>query len=911
MHPTLRAGAVAAFFVVVTAESAAFAREAVHVRPGVKMFGELGGLSSATVLVDGVEGMTFSATCKAFRGTKLAVTLSMTTPDGSPADLSKSLRISRGGASASLKNYAFEVTGPYLLTVRSTSAAAGGFDLVTTGTLPRKTSGSTPTPSGGASISFPAAPGDKVTCVVKPARGAKAKPTILRYVDADGGAADVDATRTKKPIEVRAAGRSRFDVQSAAPAGFSYVLTFVRAKAPRASIDFADAAAVGTLSGTIVVEGLNDADATSASVPTKSARRTTAPDLAPGEIVMSLPDARTADDVVAAAEASLPDTRCSVEAALTDRGPYLVRVEHLRNKVDRRAKTATRVLAKSAAAAGRVDWCEPNYVAQADVVPNDPLWTLQYDMKEIRCPDAWEITRGTPSVVVAVVDTGMTGHPDLAGAWLPGYDFVSDPTSAMDGDGWDADPSDAAFVSHGTHVAGTIGARTDNGIGITGIAPLCGILPVRVLGKGGLGTYFDIAAGMRWAVGLSVAGAPANPNPARVVNMSLGGPVDSQLLRDAVAAVIGQTDAVLVVSAGNNGNSVPNYPASYSGVVSVSAVDSNLRLTSYSSWGPWVTLAAPGGDQSRGLHGILSCFVDATTHLSQYREMDGTSMAAPHVAGVAALLLSQDATLTRNQITSAMYSTALDLGATGRDLYYGYGVVDARAALDSLVGPGALPALFAGPTQLTFSDSQGRLFVLVGARGDAKVTVTDVLVTTDDGAPWLTASTPATTLPALVTVDVDPNLPYGGYTGHVYVDTSIGRQDVPVTVYRAAPPGVSAVTIEARDEGGGLVGRTTTGPVLDWKWTIPGVTLGRRTITAFADLDGSIAADRVDEYVGAWPIPLSPATVEVATETISITTDSRCVSCATTARSKASGSGAADCAARSPSTRWTKSRART
>ncbi len=851
--------------VLVVATAAAQAREASHLRPGERIYGQLAGGGSVTVLVDGVQGMSFSATARAFRGSKTALALKLESLDGTPIDVSSLEKIASGGRTARVAGFVFPATGAFRLTVTSTSAAAGGFDLDTAGVLPRKISGSAQNAAAATPLTFAAAAGDLVTCSVHASRGVKPAPTVLRFVGADGGVVNVNAPSTAKPLAVAAAGLSTFDVNAAGP--FTYVLRFVRAKAPRTPLDAALIAAAGELSGTVVVEGLNDSDPTAESVATKSAARSAEGDLAAGEIVMSLPSARTRDEVARAAQASLPGARCDVKAALTDEGPYLVHVAHLVGRRDRRSKLVTRVLAKSASEDGRFAWCHPNWVVQADYQPNDPSWLLQYDLRQIRCTDAWDVTRGSSSVVVAVVDTGMTGHPDLAGAWLPGYDFITDPTSAGDGDGWDADPSDSWFISHGTHVAGTIGARTDDGIGMTGVAPFCSILPVRVLGRNGLGTVFDIAAGLRWAVGLSVTGAPTNPHPASVVNMSLGSGADSQVERDAVAAVMGQTNAIIVASAGNTGNSIPQFPASYSGVVSVSAVDSNLRLTSYSSYGDWVTIAAPGGDQSRGLHGIYSCYVDPITHVSGYRELDGTSMAAPHVAGVLALMISQYPTLPRLTITDALFSSALDLGPPGRDKYYGAGVVDARAALDALQAPSVAPVLFAGPAQLTFSDSQGRLSVLVGARNTTSLTtptLNDVFTTTDQGSGWLTASTPATQLPAVVTVDVSPNLPFGAYTGHVIVDTSIGRQHVPVTVFRSPPPPVSSVVVQAVDSYGNVVARTTTGPALHWRWTLSDVPLGTYQVTSYADLDGTLAADRVDEFVGAWPLAGQPSFVDVA-----------------------------------------------
>src|SRR5207249_5082383 len=265
-----------------------------------------------------------------------------------------------------------------------------------------------------------------------------------------------------------------------------------------------------------------------------------------------------------------------------------------------------------------VQYAAPARRVFATRVPNDPLygqqWALTGAPGGVNAPAAWDLQVGSPSITVAVVDTGITAHPDLAGRILPGYDFISDPVRANDGGGRDSDPSDPGSGTsdnecgdgfpgepsffHGTFVSGLIAANTDNGIGISGLDWNARILPVRTLGKCG-GTFDDILDGVLWAVGVPVAGVPPNPNPARVINMSLGGLGSCpQSFQDAVNAALAQ-GAVIVVSAGNASEDAIDFsPANCSGVITIGASTRQGDITSYSNFGKRVDLSAPGGDGS-------------------------------------------------------------------------------------------------------------------------------------------------------------------------------------------------------------------------------------------------------------------------------------------------------------------------
>jgi len=292
----------------------------------------------------------------------------------------------------------------------------------------------------------------------------------------------------------------------------------------------------------------------------------------------------------------------------------------------------------------------------------------------VDAPTMWDATRGSRSVVVAIVDGGLVAHPDLAGQTVAGYDMIADKRNAKDGSGRDANPADpgnasngaycAAHAStwHGTHVAGIVAALRNNKIGISGIAPGVRIQPVRVVGQCGA-TLSDVVAGLRWASGGDVPGVPRNKTPADVINLSLSSSVTDYSCPAAYQDVINEARArgtVVVVSAGNQGKSVlTRTPANCAGVLSVGATDVNGAPTSYTNAGRTIGIMAQGGEAGSG-QGIWST-VDAGTNgptRSTYRQMAGTSMAAPSVAAAAALVRSLG-NFTSEQVLQVLKASAL------------------------------------------------------------------------------------------------------------------------------------------------------------------------------------------------------------------------------------------------------------
>ena len=310
------------------------------------------------------------------------------------------------------------------------------------------------------------------------------------------------------------------------------------------------------------------------------------------------------------------------------------------------------------------------------ITPNDTHYTTyQWNLPQVRASYAWAVSTGSSDVVVAVLDTGADlTHPDLQGKFVAGYDFIHN----------GADPSDDE--GHGTHVAGIVAALTDNSQGVAGVSWGGKIMPVKVLDWQGLGVSSQIAQGIIWAT----------DHGARIINMSLGGENGSATLQNAVNYAYSR-GALVVAAAGNEyqaGNPVI-YPAAYPHVLAVAATGNEDEHARYSETGYYVDVAAPGGNptsswDSNPNHWIMStCWRGAS--YGEYAQIAGTSQAAPHVAGLAALVWSVNPTLSNDQVEQIIEETAVDVGTPGRDDVFGYGRIDAYRAL-ARASRGALAA---------------------------------------------------------------------------------------------------------------------------------------------------------------------------------------------------------------------------
>ena len=539
-------------------------------------------------------------------------------------------------------------------------------------------------------------------------------------------------------------------------------------------------------------------------------------------------------------------------------------------------------LATRLAAQPDVEYAEVDGRKRPFAAPNDPLyaagqattpavgqWYLRAPnattVSAINAEAAWAITTGKPSIVVAVLDTGVRPeHPDLQGKLLPGYDFVGTVAASNDGDGRDSDPSDpgdfviAADVGvvsgcttadignsswHGTETAGMIGAATNNGIGMASVGRDVKLLPLRVFGKCG-GFDSDIQDAMRWAVGLAVAGAPLNANPAKVLNLSLGGPqACSQSYKDVIAEVTAR-GAVIVVAAGNEGLKVDS-PANCPGVIAVAGVRHTGTKVGYSSLGPEVTLSAPAGNcvnqNGTCLYPLLTTFNNGKQGpgSSNYSDGDvhptlGTSFSTPLVAGTAALMFSANSSLTPAQVITALKAAARPFPSTGADAGVtactapttveqlecycststcGAGLLDAGVAVAAVAGINAhinvaSTAVTAG-VQVALDGLSSR-----GSSGRA-ISTYAWAITSGAGSASFTSATNASTAVLLPTAA-------GSVTVSLTVTDTAGQQDttsITFTVSAATPP---SVTPPAPASGGGG-GAMEFGWLLGWLASVIGV----------------------------------------------------------------------------------------
>jgi hypothetical protein len=377
--------------------------------------------------------------------------------------------------------------------------------------------------------------------------------------------------------------------------------------------------------------------------------------------------------------------------------------------------TEAQAMADELVRSGFAAAAEPDHRRGIAASPNDPLATDQWSLIAsttdfgIGADRAWDVTTGSPSIVVAIVDSGILPHPDISPRLTRGRDFVSETWMSNDGDGWDDDPTDAGNACdgkpstwHGIHVAGVSGAATNNGLGVAGVDQGSTILPVRVLGSCG-GYASDVAAAVRWAGGLPVPSVPGNPTPARVINLSLGGVGHCSLVEQEAIDAVARAGVVVVAAAGNNGRDLaeePYAPAVCDNVIAVTATTRDGSRAPYSNHGSLVDISAPGGlELNSESEKILSLSNAGTTtpDLSDagwtYSYKQGTSMAAAHVSGVVSLMLAANDRLSPAQVEEILQDTARPFPSSPRGpeftcssepaaLYHcGAGLLDAGAAV--------------------------------------------------------------------------------------------------------------------------------------------------------------------------------------------------------------------------------------
>jgi serine protease len=536
---------------------------------------------------------------------------------------------------------------------------------------------------------------------------------------------------------------------------------------------------------------------------------------------------------------------------------------------------------------------DPNYIRRSSAAANDPQFALQWHYFLINLPQAWDVTTGSANVIVAVADSGvLLNHPDLQGRLTAGFDFIRDPQLSGDGDGIDPDPDDpgdqlpGGSRFHGTHVTGTVAAATNNAQGVAGVTQATQIMPLRVLGIGGLGTEFDVLQAVRYAAGLENDSGTLPAQRADVINLSLGGGGFSQAAQEVFTAARAQ-GVIVVASAGNESGTEPSYPAAYDGVVSVSAVDIDGNLAWYSNSGPTIDLAAPGGDTGADLNGdglpdgVLSTCGDGAPGAVQftYCFLQGTSMASPHAAGVAALMKAVHPALTPAEFDQLLINGLLTNSA-GRDDLFGYGQIDAffavAAARDLAGGAPLPPTIIARPAYLNLESSgaaaqSADLEILNGT--PAPLTIGSVIG--DPAATWLRVaekSVDANKL-GIYSVTADPGaLPPGVYAATISAT--------------ATDPGVKPATVPVRLQIFSPVSGGNVGPIYvllvtpdtlqtvaqvivpdtgdgQYGYTFTDLSAGTYRIYAGTDIDNDGFIGDAGEALGAYLTVDQPASVAI------------------------------------------------
>lgn len=556
-----------------------------------------------------------------------------------------------------------------------------------------------------------------------------------------------------------------------------------------------------------------------------------------------------------------------------------------------------------------IEYAEPDYRVRKLVVPSDPMFATQWHYQAtnaatsllggINAPLAWDLSRGQ-GVVVAVLDTGIVAHPDLAANVLPGYDFITDPVTANDGGGRDGDPSDpgdwvaADFCDpgepaddqssswHGTHVAGTIAAVSNNGVGVAGVAYESRVLNVRVLGRCG-GATSDVLDAIRWAAGLAVPGVPNNANVAKVINMSLGGTGPCSQATQAAVSAATAAGSLVVAATGNDGFGQIGTPANCVGAVAVTAHTYQGDNANYANVGAGTAISAPGGGQcsTPDTPGVFTCltqtnrperFVASTLNsgttvpvAANYAGYVGTSMATPHVAGVAALLFSRAPAL---KVTEARFLLTSSARAFPPNTYCtafadapcGAGMLDAKAALD--LQTGRAPALAVTAPAVTSGGQTISLQATTTSRNGGSMSYT---------YSWAQTSGPTVTLANPATANPTFTAPSPGGT-HIFEATVVDGNGYTVkqtvTTKSNSAPTIAAVGPQSGTTGTPLQVRVTaTDPEQDRiTWVATGLPAG----STFDAATGTFAWANPQAGAHTFSVVANDGTINSAATTVSM-----------------------------------------
>ncbi|HET6163617.1 MAG TPA: S8 family serine peptidase [Planctomycetota bacterium] len=565
-------------------------------------------------------------------------------------------------------------------------------------------------------------------------------------------------------------------------------------------------------------------------------------------------------------------------------GPHASTLHGTSPRASREREESRATLALLARLAGTpgMAWREPVYYARAcngiaTVNPNDPQFQAQkWAFDEMHVRDAWDLTTGDASTVMAIVDTGIrTDNTDLIGNYttgtgFDGFDFVSatfGPGSSGDGDGLDPDPFDeGSFASdshHGSHVAGTIGTKGNNNIGLTGINWDCTLLPVRALGVDGQGTTTDIAQGMLYAARLSNVSGTLPAAKAAVINLSLGTVSPSNAIHNALKAAVAQ-GCIVCCAAGNDGNGASIlFPAAFPEAIAIAACDigdgfgNNIQIAAYSNTGPELDLTAPGGG---GNFTDLNSdgFVDeiwSTIGGDSIAALAGTSMACSEASGVCGLVKSLNPSLTQSQVLALLSATAQDIETPGFDDLSGHGIIDANAAAADVL---AVLRLGADEVDLGATGQWTLVQALNIGPSLSKLSVSSLQATAIKGGitSWLTTTVAADG--KTIVLDSDrTGLANGDYQIRVDVTTNGGTGSFLVDLTQTAsstPTDVGTVKIQLlASDGTTVVATTTASPANGYAYAFPLVPPGKYFLQAGVDGDDDGVLHEGGELFGAYP----------------------------------------------------------
>ncbi len=537
----------------------------------------------------------------------------------------------------------------------------------------------------------------------------------------------------------------------------------------------------------------------------------------------------------------------------------------------------------------QLEYAEPNYRVRAMATPNDAAYPFQWHYPLINLPAAWDTTAGSPEVVVAVIDTGiLSSHPDLAGQLVEGYDFIRSAESARDGDGIDPFPEDsgdgggaASNSYHGTHVSGTVAAAGNNGIGVAGVAYNARVMPLRALGTGGSGTTYDVDQAIRFAAGLANDSGTLPAKAADIINLSLGGAPFSQSSQ-AVYRQARSAGVTIVASAGNEATSRPSYPAAYDGVIAVAAVDAQRQRASYSNTGSSIDIAAPGGNNAVDVNGdgypdgVLSTAGVGTGGNFGYTFLNGTSMAAPHVAGVLALMKSVNPNLTPADIDALLVRGELsdDLGDAGRDNLYGNGLINAqRAVIAALAASGNTPSdnplLSASAGTLNFAGDVTRLELELRNSGKGELELLEI--TTSES--WLTVIAPDDAINGLGAYEIGvdrADLAAGVYSANITARSSVNT--LTVSVVMSVGNGASAdvgrlyILLYEQDAEEPTSQASALSDGGRYNFAFNSVPPGQYQVFAGSDADNDLLICDPGEACGSWLTVDQPITIDLASD---------------------------------------------